>query len=99
MIGLFAADDGPVVHIAPGGLFHLGGFTITNSIVYGWACIVFMLVLLIVLANRITVKPKGGLMQFIEVGAEFITNTVESGFEDKARAKKYVPYFVTLFFF
>ena len=46
-----------------------------------------------------TIKPKGGSIQFIEAGAEFITNTVESGFEDKARARKYGPYFVTLFFF
>src|SRR5215471_21581678 len=96
---LFAAEDGPSVHIAPGGVLHIGGFSITNSILYGWFCIALMTLLLIWVARRVTVHPKRGLIQFIEIGAEFITNTVESGFEDKARAKKYVPYFVTLFFF
>jgi F-type H+-transporting ATPase subunit a len=99
LFSLFAADEGPVVHIAPSGVFHIGGLSITNSMLYGWISISFMLVLLILVARRVTVKPKGGLVQFIEAGAEFITNTVESGFEDKIRARKYVPYFVTLFFF
>jgi F-type H+-transporting ATPase subunit a len=93
------ADSGPAVFISPEGIFHLGGLTITNSILYGWVSAVVMIILLIWVARRITVKPKGGFIQFIEVGAEFITNTVESGFEDKERARKYVPYFVTLFFF
>ncbi len=94
-----AADDGPVVHIAPGGIFHIGGLAITNSIFYGWISAVIMIIGLTFLARKISVKPKGGAGQFLEVGAEFITKTVESGFEDKSRAKKYVPYFVTLFFF
>jgi len=46
-----------------------------------------------------TVKPKGGLTQFVEVGVGFISNLVESSFEDRERGTKYVPYFVTLFFF
>ena len=96
---LFAVEDGPVVHIAPGGVAHLAGLTITNSMLYGWACIAFMIVLLTIVAHRVKIHPKGGLVQFVEAGAEFITNTVESGFEDKNRARKYVPYFVTLFFF
>ena len=96
---LLAAEDGPSVHIAPGGVLHIGTFSITNSILYGWVCIALMTLLLIWVARRVTVHPKRGLIQFIEIGAEFITSTVESGFEDKSRAKKYVPYFVTLFFF
>ena len=93
------ADSGPVVHIAPGGVMHISNFTITNSIFYGWICALFMIIVLVWTARRVTVKPKGGFVQFVEVGAEFITNTVEGGFEDKSRARKYVPYFVTLFFF
>ena len=93
------ADSGPAVHIAPGGVFHFGGVTITNSIFYGWICITFMVILLISLARRVTVKPKGGLIQMIELGVEFMTRTVQSGFTDKEHARKYLPYFVTLFFF
>jgi F-type H+-transporting ATPase subunit a len=94
-----AEESGPAVHIAPGGVFHLGGLTITNSIFYGWICITIMVILLIAIARRITVKPRGGLIQFIELGIEFMISTVQSGFTAKEHARKYTPYFVTLFFF
>ena len=50
-------------------------------------------------ARRVTIKPRGELTQFIEVGVEFITNLVEGSFDDKIIGRKYVPFFVTLFFF
>jgi F-type H+-transporting ATPase subunit a len=43
--------------------------------------------------------PKGGFIQFIEVGVDFITNLVENAFDNKETGRKYVPFFVTLFFF
>jgi F-type H+-transporting ATPase subunit a len=93
------ASSGPVTHIAPSGIFHFHNLVITNSMFYGWICVVVMTVLFVWAAHRITIKPKKGLTQIIEVVAEFIINTVETAFEDKKRAKKYIPYFVTLFFF
>ena len=101
MIGLFRtlASSGPVTHIAPSGIFHFHNLVITNSMFYGWICIVVMLMLFIWVAHRMTIKPKKGFTQIVEVVAEFIINTVETAFEDKKRAKKYIPYFVTLFFF
>ena len=98
LLGRFA-DSGPVVHVAPLGVFRVGGFSITNSILYGWICAVFIIALLTWVARRVTVKPKGGLVQLIEVGVDFITNLVENAFEDKDIGRKYVPFFVTLFFF
>jgi F-type H+-transporting ATPase subunit a len=99
MISLFAADAGPTVHVAPAEVFQLGGFTITNSILYGWACALAIIVLMIWVARQVTVKPKGGLIQFIEVGVDFISNLVENAFDDKKIGRKYVPFFVTIFFF
>lgn len=99
ILPMIFAESGPAVHIAPGPVLHVGGLTITNSILYGWICMAVMAILLIWFARRATVKPKGGFVQFIEMGAEFIMKTVESGFEDKKQARKYMPYFVTLFFF
>lgn len=93
------ADSGPQVSIAPGGIIHIGDLTITNSILYGWVSIAVMLVVLISIARRVTVRPKGGAVQFIEVGVEFVINTIGSAFDDKAVARRYAPFFVTLFFF
>ena len=94
-----AATNGPIVHITPSPIGHLLGLTITNSILYGWICICFMLVFFIWVAHRISIHPKGGLIQYVEVAVEFIVGTMENAFEDKSRARKYIPYFVTLFCF
>jgi F-type H+-transporting ATPase subunit a len=87
------------VHIAPAPVFQLGGFTITNSILYGWVCSVLIILLFTIVARRVTVKPKGGFIQIVEVGVDFITNTVMGAFDDKKVGRRYVPFFVTLFFF
>jgi F-type H+-transporting ATPase subunit a len=98
MFGLFAAS-GPTVHVAPVEVFQIGGLTVTNSMLYGWICAVFICVLMIWVARQVTVKPKGGIVQLFEFGAEFITNLVEGAFDDKRIGRKYVPFFMTLFFF
>jgi len=95
----YLASDGPAVHIAPGSVMHFAGVTITNSILYGWVCITLMIIVLVWVARHITIYPKGGLVQLVEIGAEFIGSTVESGFINKQQARRYIPYFVTLFFF
>lgn len=99
LLSRFAADNGPEVHVAPAAVFHIGGLTITNSILYGWASAIIICALLIWVARRVTVKPRGGFVQFIEVGVDFITDLVETSFDDKTVGRKYVPFFVTLFFF
>jgi F-type H+-transporting ATPase subunit a len=93
------ADSGPAVHIAPGGVFKLGGITVTNSMLYGWICIVAICIFLIWVARQVTVKPKGGVVQMVEVAIDFIVDLVENAFDDQTIGRKFVPYFVTLFFF
>jgi F-type H+-transporting ATPase subunit a len=87
------------VHIAPAPVFNLGPLTITNSILYGWICSIVIIILFTIIARRVTVKPKAGFIQIVEVGVDFITNTVMGAFDDKKIGRKYVPFFVTLFFF
>jgi F-type H+-transporting ATPase subunit a len=93
------ADSGPSVHVAPAPVTHIAGIAVTNSMLYGLLTTIIICVVLIGVARRITVKPKAGFSQFVEAGAEFIVNLVEGAFDDKARGRKYVPFFVTLFFF
>ncbi len=94
-----ASESGPTIHIAPGGVTTLHGYMITNSILYAWICAVIILILLITLARRATVKPKKGLVQFIEIGTDFIVGLLEANFGDRKKALKYAPFFVSLFFF
>jgi F-type H+-transporting ATPase subunit a len=96
---LFAAESGPTVHVAPAEVFHIGDIAITNSILYGWIIGLIIVVSLVSIARRVTVKPKGGIVQFIEAGSEFITNLVTNSFDNKEKGRRYVPFFVTLFFF
>ncbi|MGH7237645.1 MAG: F0F1 ATP synthase subunit A [Candidatus Saccharimonadales bacterium] len=93
------ASSLPKTHIAPQTVFHLGSLAISNSILLGWIATVIMIVVFIVVARRMTVRPKGGITQIIEYIAEFMTGTVTDAFEEKERAAKYVPFFVTVFFF
>jgi F-type H+-transporting ATPase subunit a len=100
MIGLsMVASALPETHIAPQAVFHVGPLAITNSILYGWLITAIAVIGLIVIARRVTVRPKGGIYQFVEVVAEFMTGTITDAFEQKERAAKYVPFFVTVFFF
>jgi len=94
-----AADSGPSIHVAPAHDFTLGGLSITNSILYGWIVCVCLIAGLIYLARRASIHPKGGVVQYFEAGVDFVTNLVEGAFNDQAVGRKYVPFFVTLFFF
>ncbi len=93
------AETGPAVHIAPGGLFEFHGFTITNSMLFAWVCSLLLVVVLGTVAYRATLRPRGGITQFIEIGTEFIVNVLEGSLGDRDKAVKYAPYFVTIFFF
>ncbi len=94
-----AAAEGPAIHVAPGVLFEVAGIGITNSMLFGWISAIFIISLLVYVAGKATVKPQGGVVQFVEVGAEFIHNLVVNSFNDKSKGRKYVPFFATIFFF
>jgi len=93
------ADSGPSVHIAPGTDFTIAGLPISNSILYGWIISILMILGLIYVARRVSVHPKGGIVQYAEAGVTFATDLVESAFNDKKVGRRYVPFFVTVFFF
>ena len=93
------ASDGPVIHITPGELFTFHGYTITNSILYAWISSFIILVAMIIVARRMTLRPKRGAIQLVEIGTEFIISTLAGSLGSRAKAIKYAPYFVTTFFF
>jgi len=97
ILGRFAID--PVIHITPLTVFNFHGLAITNSMLYGLACALLIMIVLITVARRMTLKPKGGITQVIEVGTDFITDLLKSSLGSEEKAIKYAPYFVAIFFF
>lgn len=91
--------DGPAIHITPGELFKIGEFSITNSMAYGAISSLLILLVLIATARRMTVKPKRGFTQFVEIGTEFIISTIQNSMGSRKKAIKYAPFFVSAFFF
>lgn len=100
MISLFAvAETGPPVHIAPSVLFEYQGFGITNSMVFAWVCALILIIGLTIVAKMMTLRPRGGFIQFIEIGTDFVINMLVGSLGSRAKAVKYAPYFATIFFF
>lgn len=97
----FASEnsDGPAIHISPGELTTIGGLTITNSMLYGWIVGILLIVIFTLTARRMTIKPKRGFVQFVEMGTDFITGMIEGSLGSRAKAVKYAPFFTTIFFF
>jgi len=92
-------DSGPSIHVAPATDFVIAGVHISNSVLYGWIVSLILVIGLVYLARKVTVKPKGGLIQYVEAMVSFVVDLVEGAFTDKKVGRKYVPFFVTLFFF
>lgn len=97
----FASENssGPSVHIAPGELFTVAGVSVTNSILFGWITSLFLIFLFIRVGRKMTLRPKGGLTQFVEIGSDFITNLIEGSLGSRKKALKYGPWFTAIFFF
>lgn len=93
----FAID--PVIHITPLPVFTVGGYSVSNSMFYGLICSLVIVALLVYVAKRMTLKPRGGITQIIEVGTDFITDLLKSSLGSEEKAVKYAPYFVSIFFF
>jgi F-type H+-transporting ATPase subunit a len=100
-LSILAASEGsgPSVHITPGELFNIYGYSITNSMFYGAISSVIILFLLIIVARRARIQPKGGITQFVEIGTTFIVDLLASALGSREKALKYGPWFVSLFFF
>lgn len=99
MITTLFASSGPSVQVAPQHLFHIYGLYLTNSILYGWGIILLIIILSIWVARRVSIYPSRGIVGVFEEGVNFIMNLVETSFTRPKVGRKYVVYFVTIFFF
>jgi F-type H+-transporting ATPase subunit a len=98
LLSVFGITGSPEVHVAPGTDFTIAGLHITNSMFYGWIVLSVIIILMVTVARRVRVHPRGGFTQYVEAGVDFVSNLVTGAFDDKAVGRKYVPFFTTLFF-
>lgn len=95
----FAASDGPHIALAPETVTKLGGFTITNSTIYGVICAVLLATLLLTASRKVRVKAVAGFTQIVEILMEFVIGLIEGPIGSRKKAAQYAPIFGTFFFF
>lgn len=99
LLRMFAA---PEIHVSLRAqeIFTVGPLHVTNSMIYGLICSIFIVVLMISLARRITVIPKKGFFTGIaESMVEFVINLLEGPLGSREQAAKYTPIFGVYFIF
>jgi F-type H+-transporting ATPase subunit a len=99
LLNRFAAADGPHIALAPETITTIGGFTITNSTIYGAVCAALLAILMVVARHRIKVTATKGYTQLVEILTEFIIGLIESPLGSRKKAAQYAPIFGTFFFF
>ena len=97
MFKFFAAE--PHIVIAPESLFHIGSVGITNSMLYGWICSIVIILILAIWRSKLSIAGGRGFAQLLDVGIEFIINTMANAFGSRRLAVKYAPIFAAVFFF
>lgn len=95
---IFAAED---IHISlqPEAVLRVGGFVITNSMLYGAIIAVITAWIMIKAAQKIKVKPSKGVHNIIEIIVEYTTNILTGPFGTKERAARFAPIFGFFFIF
>ncbi len=96
---ILAEASGPHIAITPEKLFEIGGFQITNSILFGWISAVIVISILLFMKSRVKLNGTKGVSDLLDSGSEFMLDVLESSLGSRARAVKYAPLFVTTFFF
>ena len=94
-----AESKGPAIHITPSELFTYNGLHISNSMFYGVITSLVILLGLIVIARKMTLRPKRGIFQLVEIGTEFIISTIQNSLGSREKAIEYAPFFTSAFFF
>lgn len=79
-------------------IFHIGGFTITNSMLNSYIAVGFFIIVAIVTSARKSSLPKG-IHNIIEALIEFALAEIEKVTGNKNNARIFLPLIATIFFF
>ncbi len=96
----FAAESGIHVSLSAEPIFQIGPLTVTNSMIYGFVCSAILAVSLILIARKITFRPKkNAFYGAVEYLVDFIVGLIEGPLGSRKKAAKYAPIFGTFFIF
>lgn len=93
---IFAYTAAP---LAPDPIFHIGPFTITNSMLLGWLSIIFIFVVFGAAARLSKLWPKSRLAFYTETLIDAVFNLMEDSFGDREKAKKHFPLMISFLIF
>jgi F-type H+-transporting ATPase subunit a len=93
----FAA--GPLVPLSAEPVFHIGPLAVTNSMFFGFATAIAVLIIFTLAAKRTQLHPVSKFAFLVETLIEFLFNVAHENFGDRKRAAKHLPLLVTLFTF
>lgn len=95
----FFAESLEVPPIKAERILHLGPIGIHNSTLLGWLVFGLVLIGMIWIAHRISIRPsKNRFVSAIEAICEYVVNLMDGIMNDRAKAIKFAPLILTLFF-
>jgi F-type H+-transporting ATPase subunit a len=79
-------------------IFHVGGFTVTNSLLNSWATVIILIIAFVAISKKIKRIPRGiqNIFEFILEGA---LNLADSITGKRQRSEKFLPFSLAFFFF
>jgi F-type H+-transporting ATPase subunit a len=98
-VNFLFAEEGAQITITSHKLFEVGGIAITNSMLYGWICAVFIIGIFVLARRRLKLGGTKGPAGLLEAGTEFITDLLQSTLGDRRMAIRLTPVFAAMFFF
>lgn len=95
------AEAGSGIHISLKAeyLFEIGGFAVTNSMLYGVIAAIILASIMIYSAKRIKLRPASGFVALIELMTEYVINLLHGPFGSRAKAARFAPIFGFYFVF
>lgn len=97
MLNFAAGDSGLPLSAEP--VFHIGGFAVTNSMVFGLMIAAIVVSMFMWAAKRTQLKPVSKAVFAVESLVEFVVDLGEQNFGDRKKALKFMPLLLTLFVF
>lgn len=87
-----------MISVAAEPIFHLAGFSITNSMINAWIGIVIFLIVGLIVQKKASLAPRG-FLNLIDYTVEALLVKAEEVVGDRERTRKFFPICATLFLF